>query len=212
MSISRADGQPLLDSVEEAREYWKRNFAGFLANFSLERGEGGCLPAFVFDSLLQSRPEIFDRAKESNARRVGFFGNKLDLLLQEGKGVLFHVRLWANGVKGLGQIGLGVDRIKGKWIWPAPTWQTTTSTSCNNRSSLFPKKATLPESLPLGRSRFLGGFEEGCERQRLEGNLLPHSQGKKTRKVLIPIVLRLFNTIWERLAICARDRYRAIHC
>ena len=93
MSISRADGQPLLDSVEEAREYWKRNYAGFLANFSFEREKGGCLPAFVFDSLLQSRPEIFDRAKESNARRVGFFGNKLDPLLQEGKGVIFHVGL-----------------------------------------------------------------------------------------------------------------------
>ena len=111
------DGQSLLDSVKEARDYWKRNFAGFLANFSLERREGCCLPAFVIDHLLYSRPEIFDRPKESDAKKVGFFGNKLDLLLQEGKGVIFHVGLWANGVRGrrglgqrgLGQMGLGAN-------------------------------------------------------------------------------------------------------
>ena len=82
MSILCADGQPLFDSIEEARDHWKRNFAGFLANFSLERGEGGCFPAFVIDNLFQGRPKIFDQPMESNARRVGFFGNKLDLLLQ----------------------------------------------------------------------------------------------------------------------------------
>ena len=84
----------------------------FLADFSLERGKGGCLSAFVKDSLLQSRLEIFDWPKGGNARRVDFFGNKLDSLLQEGKGVIFHVVLWANGVRGrrgLGQIGLGAD-------------------------------------------------------------------------------------------------------
>ena len=100
MSILRTDGQPLLDSVEEAQDHWKRNFAGFLADSSLEKGKGSCLPAFVIDGLLQSRPEIFDWPKEGNARRVGFFGNKLDPLLQEGKGVIFHEGLWANGVKG----------------------------------------------------------------------------------------------------------------
>ena len=106
MSILCADGQPLFDSIEEARDHWKRNFAGFLANFSLERGEGGCFPAFVIDNLFQGRPKIFDQPMESNARRVGFFGNKLDLLLQEGKGVIFHVGLWANR--------LGVDGVWGR--------------------------------------------------------------------------------------------------
>ena len=54
---------------------------------------------------------------------LAFFGNKLPLL-QEGKGVIFHVGLWANGVRGrqgVGQIGLGANGIRGKWIWPAPT-------------------------------------------------------------------------------------------
>ena len=72
----------------------------------------GCLPAFVIDCLLQSRPEIFDWPKGGNARRVGFFGNKLDPLLQEGKGVIFHVGFWANGVRGswgLRQRGLGAN-------------------------------------------------------------------------------------------------------
>ena len=73
---------------------------GFLADFSLERGIGGCLTAFVIDGLFQSCPEIFDRPKGGIAKRVGFFGNKLDPLLQEGKGVIFHVGLWANGVRG----------------------------------------------------------------------------------------------------------------
>ena len=125
VSVSRTDGQPFLDGVEVAEDLWKRNFVGFLDNFSLERGKGGCLPAFVIDFVLQSRPEIFDRPKEGDARRVGFFENKLDPLLQEGKGVIFHVGLWANGVRGrrgLGQRGLGTDGIRGKCIWPAPTW------------------------------------------------------------------------------------------
>ena len=90
---------------------------GFLADFSLERGKGGCLTAFVIDGLLQSRPEFFDRPKGGNARRVGAFGNKLNLLKQKGKGVIFYVGLWAKGVRGrqgLGQIGLRADVIRGK--------------------------------------------------------------------------------------------------
>ena len=47
MFISRTDGQPLLDGVEEAQDHWKINILGFLADFSLERGKGGCLTAFV---------------------------------------------------------------------------------------------------------------------------------------------------------------------
>ena len=98
--ISRTDGQPLFDGVEEVQNHWKRNFVGFLADFSLERGKGVCLTAFVIDGLLQSCPEIFNWPKGGNARRVSFFWNKLDPLLQEGKGVIFYVRLWANGVRG----------------------------------------------------------------------------------------------------------------
>ena len=64
MFISRTDGQPLLDSVEEAQDHWKINIVGFLADFSLERGKGGCLTAFFIDGLLQSHPEIFDQPKE----------------------------------------------------------------------------------------------------------------------------------------------------
>ena len=45
MSISRADGQRLLDGDEEVQNHWKRNFTGFLANFLLKSGEGGYLPA-----------------------------------------------------------------------------------------------------------------------------------------------------------------------
>ena len=141
------------------QDHWKRNFVGFLADLSLERGKGGCLTAFVIDGLLQSRSEIFNRPKGGNTRRVGCFGNKLDPLLQEGKGVIFHVGLWANGVRGrwgLGQIGLGGDGIRGKWIWPAPTWQTTPWTSCNNRSSSLSKEPTLIASLPFNRSKISG--------------------------------------------------------
>ena len=110
--------------VLKRRKTIGRETVGFLADFSLERRKGGCLTAFVIDGLLQSRSEIFNRPKGGNTRRVGCFGNKLDLLLQEGKSFIFYVGLWANGVKsrwGLGQIGLGADGIRGKWIWPAPT-------------------------------------------------------------------------------------------
>ena len=96
--IPRTDGQPLLDGVEEAQDNWKRNFVGFLADLSLERGKGGCLTAFVIDGLLQSRPWIFNRPKGGNASWVGFFGNKLDPLLQEGKSFICHVGLGADGV------------------------------------------------------------------------------------------------------------------
>ena len=81
------------------QDHWKRNFAGFLAHPLLESKEGGCLPAFVIDCLLQSHPEIFDWPKEGDARRFGFFGNELDLLSHEGKGVICHVGLRADGVR-----------------------------------------------------------------------------------------------------------------
>ena len=87
-----------------------RNFTGFLANFLLKSGEGGYLPTFVIDYHLQSCPEIFDWPKEGEAKRIGFFGNKLDPLLQESMGVIFHMGLWANGVWGReGQMGLGAN-------------------------------------------------------------------------------------------------------
>ena len=101
--ISRTDGQPLLDGVEEGQDHWKRNIVGLLANFSLERGKGGWLTAFVIDGLLQSCPEIFNHSKGNNARRVGFFGNKLDPLSQEDKGLIYHV-------------GLRADRFRVSWI------------------------------------------------------------------------------------------------
>ena len=88
VSISRTDGQPLLDCVEKAQDHWKRHFAGFLVGSLLERGEGGCLPAFVTGGLLQSRPQIFNWPKGDNARSIGFFGNKLDPLLQECESVI----------------------------------------------------------------------------------------------------------------------------
>ncbi len=68
MSISRTDGQHLLDGVEEVQDHWKRNFTGFLADSLLEI-------AFVIDCLFQSRPEIFDRPMEGDARWVGYFRN-----------------------------------------------------------------------------------------------------------------------------------------
>ena len=80
VSISRADGQPLLDCIEKAQDHWKRHFAGFLVDSLLERGGGGCLPAFVIGGLLQSRPEIFNQPKGDNARSIDFFGNELDPL------------------------------------------------------------------------------------------------------------------------------------
>ena len=148
--ISRTDGQPLVDDVEEKQDHRQRNWA-FWQIFPLREEKEDASQLFVIDCLLQSRPEIFAWPKGGNARRVDFFGNKLDPLLQEGKGVIFHVGLWANGVRGrwgLGQIGLGGDGIRGKWIWPAPTWQTTPWTSCNNRSSLFPKEPTFLHRFP----------------------------------------------------------------
>ena len=65
----------MLNGVEEAQDHWERNFVGSLADFSLERGKGGCLTAFVIGGLFQSHPEIFDWPKGGNARRVGYFGN-----------------------------------------------------------------------------------------------------------------------------------------
>ena len=120
-----------------------------MADFSLERGIGGCLTAFVIDSLFQSRPEIFDQPKGGNTRRLGFLGTNLICCCKKAR-VLFS--MWGYGQMGLETDGieLGADGIRGKCSWPAPTWQTTPWTSCNNRSSLFPKELTLLASLPLG--------------------------------------------------------------
>ena len=58
--------------------FGRGTFWAFLADSLLERGERGYLLAFIINSLLQSHPEIFDWPKASNARRVGFFGSKLN--------------------------------------------------------------------------------------------------------------------------------------
>ena len=76
----------------------EERLCGLLANSLLENGEGGCLPALIIGCLFQSRLEIFDGPRESDPRMVGFFGNKIDLLLYEGEGVICHV--------GTGQIHL----------------------------------------------------------------------------------------------------------
>ena len=72
----------------------------------LKSGEGGCPPAFIIDCLLQSHLEIFDWPRESDTRRVGFFGNELDLLTQGAK-VSFS--MWSYGQK-----GLEADRVWGR--------------------------------------------------------------------------------------------------
>ena len=72
-------------------------------------------------------------------------------------------------------MGLGADGVRGKWIWPAPSWQMRPLPSCNNRSSLSPKKPTLLALLPFGWSKIT---EKSLLWQRLGSNLLPHSQAK----------------------------------
>ena len=157
--ISCRDGQPLLDGVEEVQDHWKRNFASFLADSLLKSGEGRCLPAFVLDGFLQRRPEIFDWLKGSDARRVGSLGNDFDLLLQEVQGIVCYV--------GAGQIHLPLIPSASNPICPKPclpptpfanipTWKITALPSCNNGSSLFPKKPTQLALPPLGRLKIHG--------------------------------------------------------
>ena len=63
--ISRTDGQPLLDGVEEAQDHWKRNLAIFLADSLLQGGEGGCLPAFVLDAFFNAAPKSLIGLREA---------------------------------------------------------------------------------------------------------------------------------------------------
>ena len=62
-------------------------------------GLSGKLFAQEWGRRLPACPEIFDWPKEGEARRVGFFGNELDPLSQEDKGVICHVGLRADGVR-----------------------------------------------------------------------------------------------------------------
>ena len=107
MFISRTDGQPLL-GVEEAQDDWKISIVGFLADFSLERGKGGCLTAFVIDGLLKTCPEIFDRPKGGNTRRVGFFGTNL-IRCCTCKKAKVSFFMWDYG-----QMGLEADGVWGR--------------------------------------------------------------------------------------------------
>ncbi len=90
---SSLGGQRLFDGDEEVQNHWKRNFTGFLANFLLKSGEGGYLPAQK--SLIGLR-----RVKQGG---LAFFGNELDPLWQEDKGVICH-------------IGLRADRVRVSWV------------------------------------------------------------------------------------------------
>ena len=132
---------------------------GLLGDFYLERGKGGCLTAFVLDGLLQCRPEIFDQPKGSDARGVSSMVNELDRLLQEVQGVVYHV--------GAGQIHLPLITSVPNPLCPKPclpltpfahnpTWKMTPLPSCNNGSSLFPKKPTQLALPPLGRLKIHG--------------------------------------------------------
>ena len=81
-----------------------------LADSLLKSGEGGCPPAFIIDCLLQSHLEIFDRPRESDTKRVGFFRNELDLLSQEAEGFICHV--------GAGEIHFPLIPSPPNSIWP----------------------------------------------------------------------------------------------
>ena len=76
--------------------------------------------------------------------------------------------------------------------------------SCNNGSSLFPKKPTflrLVKDFWVALKKAV--FEKSCE-----ATSFPSLKGKicqKAYNVYLPMVLRLFNTIKERLTICAWD-------
>ena len=78
--------------VMKRRRIIEREILGLLADFSLERGKGGCLTAFVLDGFLQRRPEIFDRPKGSDARGVGSMGTNLTCCCRKSR-VLFT--MWA---------------------------------------------------------------------------------------------------------------------
>ena len=64
VSILHADSQPLLDIVEEAQDYWKRNFELF-GGFLLESGKGSCLPAFVLDTFFNAAQKSFIGLREA---------------------------------------------------------------------------------------------------------------------------------------------------
>ena len=49
-------------------------------------------------------PWIFNRPKGGNARGLAFLGTN-NSLFQKGKGVIFHVGLWANSVRGKQRLG-----------------------------------------------------------------------------------------------------------
>ena len=69
--------------------------------------------------------------------------------------------LWENGVRvrqGLGQIGLGVDGIKGKWMWPVPAHPQLPASTDQVRSQKSQPSLCL---IPQADQRFLDGFEEG---------------------------------------------------
>ena len=149
----------------------------FLADFSLKRGKGGCLTAFVKEGLLQSRPEIFDWPKGGNERRVGSLGNELDLLLQEVQDVVYHV--------GAGQIHLPLIPSPPNPICPKPhlpltpfahnpTWKMTPLPSCNNGSSLFPKKPTF---LRLVKD-FWVALKKAVYEKSCEATFFPSRKGK----------------------------------
>ena len=79
-----------------------------------------------------------------------------------------------------------------------------------------PKKANPPCVAFLRPIKdFWAALKKAVYDKSCEATSFPSFKGKirrKAQKVSIPIVLRLFNTILERLAVCARDRYSAIHC
>ena len=132
-------------------------------------------------------------------------------MLQEGMGVIFHVGLWANGVRGrqgLGQIGLRVDGIKGKWIWPAPVHPQLPATTDQVRSQ---RSQPSLHCFLLADQRLLKKvfYDKGWE--AISFPILKQKICQKICKVPLPIILRLFTTIKERLAICAQDGYWAIH-
>ena len=196
--------------VEETKDRWKGNLTSLFLNALLQRRDWSCLPSSIIDSLFWARPWNLWPA-EAKQRMVNLHPwGQSKCLIAGGKPVC----CWHSGKLPGPSIANNThcceaDGWRG-WRRYGEIW-----CSCGDWvRSLPPKRTTLKChierwcSAPSPGSKRLSMTEDG---RRLQSRRWSAESRKRPRQIPLPMILCLFNTVKEWLAVSAQDGYWAVH-
>ena len=213
IAISSANSQLLFDSVEEAKDCWKRNLPGFFLDSRLQHQDWSSLPSFIEDNLFEHGHSTLCHLPKWHFKVVLFGGRwcsqspQLQSDFFELLSSLSSIRIMAMRVIGYG------------WTWQVPTTLRTYWCFSSNRAFTSFPKMQIHHVLPkLALLRPVEDFWAVLKKTIYDEGwvvtsilVLRRRIKKKARQIPLRTILCLFNTIKKQLAICAWDGYWVVH-